>query len=222
MVALYDQSEIVTMQKIASPEHFTHELRDILSYAQGTHPHRRRLASQLLSLAERVASVKLSSRGTPLYGHDSIETAYPVDDYPYGHTLRCKIRYWLESHPKKGFRFCSQTENPKNGRWNNPKKSTYNMLAGCMYLDSKEHVVWTGLTEYSGGADILSFVKDFPRADFRILREYSKAKVKYLEKGAAGMIGWAINGVPEPIKEEDIGRYREELEEWRDIVKLIH
>jgi hypothetical protein len=35
-----------------------------------------------------------------LKGHISQETAYLVDDYPYGFRLRCKIRYWLEYQPK--------------------------------------------------------------------------------------------------------------------------
>lgn len=32
-----------------------------------------------------------------LSGHTSPETAYVVDDYPYGFRLRCKIRYWIET-----------------------------------------------------------------------------------------------------------------------------
>ena len=28
--------------------------------------------------------------------HISPETAYVIDDYPYGFRLRCRIRYWLE------------------------------------------------------------------------------------------------------------------------------
>jgi len=48
-----------------------------------------------------------------LKGHISPETAFIVDDYPYGFRLRCKIRYWLEYNPKHGFRFVSQTTNPK-------------------------------------------------------------------------------------------------------------
>jgi hypothetical protein len=44
--------------------------------------------------------------------HLSPETAYLVSDYPYGFRLRCKIRYWLEHHPKRGTRFVSQTTNP--------------------------------------------------------------------------------------------------------------
>jgi hypothetical protein len=47
-----------------------------------------------------------------LAGHTSPDTAFVVDDYPYGFRLRTKIRYWIET--KKGFgqRFCSQTLNP--------------------------------------------------------------------------------------------------------------
>jgi len=86
---------------------------------------------------------------TPLPGHTSPETAYVVDDYPYGFKLRCKIRYWLEYAPKKGFRFCSQTTNPKKvGEvWNAPKKSTYSML-GVMGLDEQGHVKWTACGIY--------------------------------------------------------------------------
>src|SRR6516165_4444148 len=61
-----------------------------------------------------------------LSGHISPETAYVVEDYPYGLRLRCRIRYWLEHTPKRGFRFWSQTTNPKRGNiWNKPKASTY-------------------------------------------------------------------------------------------------
>lgn len=85
----------------------------------------------------------------PLTGHTSPETAYVVDDYPYGFRLRCKIRYWLEYSPKKGFRFCSQTTNPKKAGevWNAPKKSTYTML-GVMGTDDEGHVTWTGCSIY--------------------------------------------------------------------------
>lgn len=38
--------------------------------------------------------------GTILHGHTSHETAYVVDDYPYGRTVRCKIRYWIETAEK--------------------------------------------------------------------------------------------------------------------------
>jgi hypothetical protein len=59
-----------------------------------------------------------------LFGHTSEDTALVVDDYPYGR-LRTQIRYWIETVAKRGDRFVSQTLNPKTGRWNKPKKSTY-------------------------------------------------------------------------------------------------
>lgn len=210
------------MNKIASPVQLAREVQEILSYTTGARPSRRFIASQLVDLAQRVAGVRTSSRGTPLYGHTDMNSAYPVDDYPYGRQLRCKIRYWLESDPRKGFRFVSQTEDPRKLKWNNPKKSTYSMLGGCMYLDAKDHVVWTGLTEYSNEADVLSFVKDFPRADYSILRPFTRAKLKYLEGKASGKHVTTINGVPQPVREEDIGRAKKELDQWEDIAKMIH
>lgn len=82
----------------------------------------------------------------PLKGHTSPETAYIVDDYPYGYTLRCKIRYWIET-TKYGQRVCSQTTNPKvpSEKWNKPKKSTYSDLR-VMYLDDKNHVQNDGIS----------------------------------------------------------------------------
>ena len=79
-----------------------------------------------------------------LHGHVSPETAYVVDDYPYG-SLRCTIRYWLEQATKGAkqheWRFVSQTTNPKKpGQvWNKPHPGTYSTLA-VMYLDSVGHV----------------------------------------------------------------------------------
>jgi hypothetical protein len=77
-----------------------------------------------------------------------------VNDYPYGYTLRCKIRYWLESN-KNGTRMVSQTSNPKTEMlfWNKPKASTYAKFAGCMFLDDEGHVQWTGLTQYTDAAE---------------------------------------------------------------------
>ena len=101
-----------------------------------------------------------------LKGHTSQETAYVVADYPYGFRLRCQIRYWLEFKKGKGFRFVSQTSNPKaeagNGLpagsvWNKPKASTYVENAAFMYLDSKGHVEWHGLGIYADAAESNAF-----------------------------------------------------------------
>jgi len=47
------------------------------------------------------------------------------ENYPYGFALRTTKTDYLEFSKKFGFRHCSQTVNPKTGRLNNPKKSTY-------------------------------------------------------------------------------------------------
>jgi hypothetical protein len=119
-----------------------------------------------------------------LSGHISPETAYVVDDYPYGFRLRCKIRYWLEYNPKHGFRFVSQTTNPKQGdRWNKPKASTYARFGAAMFLDEQDHVHWTGLSEYSDGQDAKTFLDTFgaaiPDAGREVTQRWVTAKLAY-------------------------------------------
>lgn len=119
-----------------------------------------------------------------LKGHISPETAYVVDDYPYGFRLRCKIRYWLEFHPKRGFRFVSQTTNPKRGdAWNKPKASTYYRFGGAMFLDDNDHVQWSGLSEYCSGAEAKAWAEQFgegvPDAGRAILERWVAAKLAY-------------------------------------------
>jgi hypothetical protein len=93
-----------------------------------------------------------------LFGHTSFETAYKVDDYPYGFKLRTTIFYWIETTKKKGDRFCSCTIDPRNGRINKPKKSTYYPL-GVMYLDAKDHVQWTVLGPYANKEKVEAFIQ---------------------------------------------------------------
>ncbi len=140
----------------------------------------------------------------PIYGHVSPETAYVVNDYPYGR-LRCTIKFWLEMSPKKGFRFVSQTINPKNGRVNAPKPSTYARLGACMYLDEQGHCTWRALTEYSSAEDIMKFAQDFPSADFSIVREFVRAAIPFRQKQAEGKVSlrWKINGVEQEKSEDE-------------------
>ena len=210
------------MQKLASPAQAVTEIRDLLAYASSPKPSRAKLSAMVLKLYEKVGTVRTASKyGKPLYGHHDMASAYMVDDYPYGRKLRCRIRYWLESDPRKGFRFVSQTEDPRNGRWNNPKKSTYMTFAGAMYLDSQDHVHWTGLSEYSDAPEALEFVKEFPGADYRLLKPFVAAKIRFLQKRADGTAVFTVNGVPQPISEDDIGRARKEIEIWEDVLRAI-
>lgn len=125
-----------------------------------------------------------------LVGHDSPETAYVVDDYPYGFRLRTKIRYWIETNKRKGQRFVSQTVNPKytdREIWNKPKASTYSTLM-VMYLDEKGHVHQDGVGMYSmseldnfierhGGEDAPAFADTYRQSTIRGLR----AAIKRME-----------------------------------------
>jgi hypothetical protein len=119
-----------------------------------------------------------------LTGHVSPETAYVVDDYPYGFRLRCSIRYWIEYKPKLGFRLVSQTTNPKRpGTLNKPKASTYFKFGGAMFLDENGHVQFRGLSEYSSGAEAADFAETYgagvPEAGRTILAKWVAAKVAY-------------------------------------------
>ena len=58
------------------------------------------------------------ARVTVLHGHISPDTAYPIDDYPYGRRLRCQMRVWIDGPAPKGqykkmFRVVRQTNDPK-------------------------------------------------------------------------------------------------------------
>ena len=88
-----------------------------------------------------------------LYGHVSPETAYLVEDYPYGRRLRCRIRYWIDT-PTAGTyrgsqRLPHQTTDPRRpGQpWNKPRGSTFAPRT-WMYLDDQDHVQHTGLSQY--------------------------------------------------------------------------
>lgn len=56
-----------------------------------------------------------------------------VANYPYGFKLRTTLTDFMEFDKKKGYRHCTQTIDPKNGRINKPKKSTYYPLLVRFY-----------------------------------------------------------------------------------------
>lgn len=127
-----------------------------------------------------------------LSGHYSPASAYVVDDYPYGFSLRCKIRYWLEYKAGKGVRFVSQTTNPKVAGevWNKPKASTFCRFGGCMFLNEEGHIRWAGLTEYTDGATAQAWVAQYgagnPEACKETTRLWLVQKCAYDAARAAG------------------------------------
>ena len=158
---------------------------------------------------------------TPLYNHTSEATAYLVTDYPYS-GLRCQIKFWLESHPKKGMRFCAQTQNPKNGRWNNPKKSTYSLLAMGMYLDERGHCMHAAIHEYSKAKEVLDFLGTFTEGfDRGRLQYWCGAKKALCKRTAGGEAIMSMNGKPCLPSEEEQSRARVEMQEWEECFKLL-
>lgn len=163
-------------------------------------------------IAESLAGASTVGK-QPLYGHTSEATAYLVDDYPYGFRERTQIRYWLEHKPKKGWRFVSQTMNPKTTRWNKPKTSTYAEWGAAMYLDDVDHVQWTGIGPYSDERAIRDFVTTFPDAK-NDLKSVVRAKIHFLKGRIGGEIFFTINGQKQPTTEADVLRLRDELSAW--------
>jgi hypothetical protein len=108
-------------------------------------------------------TTKIPQVVTPLYGHTSEETAYLIQDYPYGFKLRCQKKVWLEFRPGKGYRLVSRTSNPKKGGiWNKPDKSTYIQVAN-LYLDQEGYVQWKGIAGWEKKEVLEQFAKDFPQ-----------------------------------------------------------
>lgn len=106
-----------------------------------------------------------------LSGHYSPDTAFVVEDYPYGFKLRCKIRYWLEVN-KRGTRFLSQTTNPKKAfdaaglpidSWNKPKASTYSeygvMIQFPPCSDGIQRVSWVAVSGWT--EEYPKFLEDY-------------------------------------------------------------
>lgn len=117
--------------------------------------------------------------------HISPETAYVVEDYPYGFRPRRKIRYWLDAHPKGGARLMSRTSNPKlpGPVWNKPKVSTYALFGGAMYLDDEGHAQWAAPREYISAAERVAWRDTYgpavPAAIRNRMNAWIAAKVAY-------------------------------------------
>lgn len=149
-----------------------------------------------------------------LVGHTSFDTAYHVTDYPYGR-LKCNIWFWLEHSHTKGYRFCSRTQNPKNGVLNAPKKSTYSKIAGVLYLDENNHVDWAGLSEYSSAEEALAFVQKYPQADLTTLKDFSGLKARYCKAIlTSGKYPYQFNGVSRDLSEVEREEYQVDYKGW--------
>ncbi len=175
-----------------------------------------------------------------LSGHTSPETAFVVEDYPYGFRLRCQIRYWLEYAPKKGFRLWSQTSNPKRPGlvWNKPKASTFQRFAGAMYLNDEGHVKWTGLNEYDDLPQLIQWRETFgatmPEAAQTFLKYWITRKLSFeqamIEKQVTSTMttqqytpmSQGLVPIGEPTKETRVCESKfttEQLNAWADSLR---
>lgn len=139
---------------------------------------------------------------TAMFGHTDEESAYVVDDYPYGYTLRTQIRYWIET-TKHGDRFVSQTMNPKTGRWNKPKKSTYCLVAALM-LDENGHVKYSGIGLHSDDA----YVENFYEVTKAHLSEAQRGKLAEIWGYKRAMEGVTFEIHRGPFTPEDAAEQR--------------
>ncbi|VVB55203.1 Uncharacterised protein [uncultured archaeon] len=159
----------------------------------------------------------------PLYRHTSQETAYMINDYPYGRTLRCRRRVWIEGHPKHGYRFVSQTEHPTRKVWNKPHASTYTEIAAGMYLDEQGHVAWTGIDGYTEPKAALEFAKTFGARCEGAARlvEFANGKARLSAKFAAGQACITMNGARVPRSETERANDLEESKVWAEVASLL-
>jgi len=107
----------------------------------------------------------------------SPETAVTVQDYPYGFRLRCTMRVWVEFRKGKGFRYCTQTSNPKKPGtvWNKPKAGTYSRVSMAIGQTPNGLLFPSSLTEYSDLDQYAAFVAEHGEA----LSVHAAASLEY-------------------------------------------
>ena len=110
-----------------------------------------------------------------LTDHTSEETAYTVDDYPYGFRARTSIRYWIETKRGFGQRMMAQTMNPTTGRWNKAKGFTYSPCLALVLADNG-HVEPRGLRVWATEAEIAAFEAECPST---AAANYGREAIRY-------------------------------------------
>ncbi len=124
-----------------------------------------------------------------LKGHVSPDTAFVVEDYPYGFRLRTQIRYWIET-TKHGQRFVSQTMNPKTGEWNKPKSGTYDEIK-VLTRDPENGYIHSDSLRYN---DSLEKIAEFETRHAEALDERAHKVIKMLQahERAMSQITWTV------------------------------
>lgn len=148
-----------------------------------------------------------------LSGHTSPETAHVTNDYPYSFTLRTVRREWLEYRKGYGYRFMTQTQNPKKTGiyWNKPKASTYAALA-AMYVDEHGHIHWASVHSYPDGDTLEQFATTFAGA-LTGKREQTILAFLRVQVKAQARVTWQVVSGEELRQREAAGEHVETIEE---------
>jgi hypothetical protein len=153
--------------------------------------------------AERRQITKGENMYTTLTGHTDAESAYMVDDYPYGFRLRTQIRYWIET-TKHGQRFVSQTLNPKTGAWNKPKAGTYDVIKVMVRNEENGHIEHVRLDWNDNEEKIAAFEVEHAAA----LDDRARSAIKQIRahNRAMSKLTWTI----EPAQDGKVYQTRDE------------
>jgi len=161
-----------------------------------------------------------------LTGHINPESAFVVDDYPYGFRLRTQIRYWIETKKGHGQRLVSQTLNPKNGQWNKPKAGTYDVIKVMVLDESNGHV--STETLHSGGRSEEDQIVGFETRHAASIGDYERAAIRYIRatNKANDLIKVTIHEynpndpIPPQTREEQAAIYNAAIRQgYADVIK---
>jgi hypothetical protein len=107
-----------------------------------------------------------------IYTAKDFDSAYVVNNWPWGWTLKTEARFWIET-TKVGDRFVQQTKNPKTGKWCKPKKSTYDAVL-VLAISDKGKVCRVG---FAKGANDTAIAKSLETLDWDKLSDMQKKQV---------------------------------------------
>lgn len=142
-----------------------------------------------------------------LIGCNSEATSHCTLDYPYGFKLRCQRREWLEYKPNHGYRFVTQTSNPKKpSKWvvcDTCNGSGYIMLAVLGHPGRQTVCVCC-----NGNGQVEELVWNAPKAS-----TYVTLAAMYIDE--QGHVQWAGLHMYSTVAEIDafVSTYREGLSE---------
>lgn len=107
-----------------------------------------------------------------IYTAKDFDSAYVVNNWPWGWTLKTEARFWIET-TKVGDRFVQQTKNPKTGKWCKPKKSTYDAVL-VLAISDKGKVCRVG---FAKGANDTTIAESLETLDWEKLSDMQKKQV---------------------------------------------